>query len=175
MKYSFMGAHMHVQPRFLRSAPLLAFALGGLVSAVGAVERVEPVRHQLEVETGEGRVRIRLTVENRGETTIWIPREVAAGDELTGRRFDLRDARGKPLDYTGMMVKRGALMAADWQEVKPHTMHMNTIDITPAYAFRKGKQGYEIRYDGPYLSDVSRLDAIRQSPAAAIKFSYTGR
>ncbi|MGI4720211.1 MAG: hypothetical protein ACRYGO_19265 [Janthinobacterium lividum] len=163
---------MHVKPHFLRSVPLLAFALGGLVSAVGAVEHVEPVRHQLEVETGEGRVRVRLTVENRGETPIWVPREVTAGDELTGRRFDLRDARGKPLDYTGMMVKRGALTAADWQEVKPHTMHMNTIDITPAYAFRKGRQGYEIRYDGPYLDDVNRLDALSHSPAQPVRFGF---
>ena len=169
MKYSFMGAHMHAT-RFL---PSLAFALGSLVSAAGAVEQLDPVRHQLDVETGEGKVRVRLTVENRGDTTIWIPREVAAEDELTGRRFDVRDARGKPLDYTGMMVKRGALTAADWQEVKPHTMHMNTIDITPAYAFGKGRQGYEIRYDGPYLSDVNRLDAVRQSPAAPIKFSFS--
>lgn len=163
---------MHVKPYFLRSVPLLAFALGGLVSAVGAVEQVEPVRHQLEVETGEGRVPVRLTVENRGETAIWVPREVAAEDELTGRRFDLRDATGKPLDYTGMMVKRGALTAADWQEVKPHTMHMNTIDITPSYAFRKGRQGYEIRYDGPYVSDLDRLDAVGRSPAAPVRFSF---
>ena len=163
---------MHVKPHFLRSVPLLAFALGGLVSAVGAVEQVEPVRHQLEVETGEGRVRVRLTVENRGETTIWVPREVAAEDELTGRRFDLRDATGKPLDYTGMMVKHCALTAADWQEVKPHTMHMNTIDITPAYAFRKGGQGYEIRYDGSYLSDVAQPDAMSYSPAPPVEFSF---
>ena len=99
---------------------------------VGAHEKEAQVRHQLEVETGGGKVRVRLLVENRGETAIYIPREVAAGDEITGRRFDLRDAEGRPVDYTGMMVKRGALTAADWQEVAPHTMHMNTIDITPS-------------------------------------------
>ena len=163
---------MHVKPHFKRYVPVLAFALGGLVSAVGAVEKDAPVRHQLEVETAKGRVKVRLTVENRGETPIWIPREVAAGDELTGRRFEVLDARGQPLDYTGMMVKRGALTAGDYQEVKPHTMHMNTIDITPTYAFRKGKGSYEIRYDGPYLSDVNRLDALSQSPADPVRFSY---
>jgi hypothetical protein len=152
---------------------LLAF--GGLVSAVGAVETNDGVRHQLEVETTGGKVRVRLTVENHGETTIYVPREVAAGDEITGRRFDLRDAKGKPVDYTGMMVKRGALTASDWQAVAPHTMHMNTIDITPSYAFRKGKQGYEIRYDGPWLADTAQLDAVKQSPAAPVRFSFTGR
>lgn len=159
---------MHVK----RCFPVLAFALGGLVSAVGAVEKEAPVRHQLEVETGKGKVKVRLSIENRGDTPIWVPREVAAGDELTGRRFEVLDAKGKPIDYTGMMVKRGALTASDYQEVKPHTMHMNTIDITPAYAFRKGKNSYEIRYDGPYLEDVKQLDTVSHSPAAPVRFSF---
>lgn len=150
-----------------RCLPVLAFALGGLVSAV---EPDAAVRHQLDVETGGGKVKVRLTIENRSDAPIWVPREVAAEKELTRRRFDVRDARAKPLDYTGMMVKRGALTAADWQEVKPHTMHMNTIDITRTYDFRKGKGGYEIRYDGPYLTDVKQLDAVSQSPAAPVKF-----
>ncbi|WP_409265992.1 hypothetical protein [Massilia sp. BHUDP2] len=163
---------MHVT-RFL---PPTLLVLGALVSAagvVGAQEKEEQVRHQLEVETGDGRVRVRLLVENRGDTAIYIPREIAAGDEITGRRFELRDAKGKPVDYTGMMVKRGALTASYWQEVAPHSMHMNTIDITPSYAFRKGKQGYEIRYDGPWLADVTQLDAVRHSPAAPVKFSFS--
>lgn len=162
---------MHVK-RFL---PLLLFAFGGLVSAVGAVETDAQVRHQLEVETAGGKVMVRLTVENHGDTTIYVPREVAAGDEITGRRFDLRDAKGKPVDYTGMMVKRGALTAEDWQAVAPHTMHMNSIDITPSYAFRKGKQAYEIRYDGPWLPDTAQLDVVKHSPAAPVRFSFTER
>lgn len=162
---------MHVK-RYLPPALLV---LGGLVSAagvVGAQEKDVQVRHQLEVETGGGKVLVRLMVENRGDTPIYIPREVAAGDELTGRRFDLRDAKGKPVDYTGMMVKRGALTASDWQEVAPHTMHMNTIDITPSYAFRKGSHSYQIGYDGPWLADLAQLDAVNRSPAAPVKFSF---
>lgn len=156
-------------------APAL-LVLGGLVSAAGvagAQEKQAQVRHQLEVDTGGGKLRVRLIVENRGDTTIYVPREVAAGDETTGRRFDLRDAGGKPVDYTGMMVKRGALTASDYQAVEPNTMHMNTIDITPSYAFRKGKHSYQIGYDGPWLADLAQLDAIQQSPAAPVKFSFS--
>ncbi|NNG22659.1 hypothetical protein [Telluria aromaticivorans] len=160
---------MHVK----RILPLLFLTLGGLVSAVGAVEKDATVRHQLEVETTEGKVRVRLTVENHGESTIYVPREVAAGDELTGRRFEVLDKAGKPLDYTGMMVKRGALTAQDYHPVAPHTMHMNTIDITPAYAFKKGKGSYEIRYDGPWLADVGKLDAVTHSPAVPVRFSFS--
>ena len=164
---------MHVK----RILPLFFFALGGLVSAVGAVEKDAQVRHQLEVETSGGKVKVRLTVRNNGETTIYVPREVAAGDELTGRRFEVLEMNGAkpgaPLDYTGMMVKRGALTAQDYHPVAPHTMHMNTIDITPTYAFKKGKHSYEIRYDGPWLADVAKLDAVTNSPAAPVRFSFS--
>lgn len=162
---------MHVKPIL----PALLLVLGGLVSAAGAVGAVEEaqVRHQLEVETGGGKVRVRLIVENRGDTTIYVPREVAAGDELTGRHFDVRDAKGERVDYTGMMVKRGALTASDYQAVAPHTMHMNTIDITPSYAFAKGRHSYEIGYAGPWLADIAQLDAIAYSPATPVKFSFS--
>ena len=163
---------MHVK----RILPLVLLAMGALVSAVGAVEKDATVRHQLEVEPTEDKVRVRLLVENHGETTIYVPREVAAEDELTGRRFDIVEARdGAPLRYTGMMVKRAALAAEDYQPVAPHTMHMNTIDITPSYAFKKGRHDYEIRYDGPWLADVGRIDQLTNSPAAPVRFSFTGK
>ncbi|UVW27919.1 hypothetical protein [Massilia sp. H6] len=164
---------MHVK-RFL---PLSFLVLGGLVSAVGAVEKDAAVRHRLEVETTGGKVQVRLTVENGGESTIYVPREVAAGDELTGRRFEVREVvggkAGKPLDYTGMMVKRGALTAQDYHPVAPHTMHTNTIDITPSYAFRQGRGNYQIDYDGPWLADLAQLDAVQHSPAPPVRFGFS--
>ena len=54
--------------RFLPPALLV---LGGLVSAAGGAQEQEAqVRHQLEVETGGGTVRVRLLVENRGYSPL---------------------------------------------------------------------------------------------------------
>lgn len=163
---------MHIK----RTVPVLLLALAGLVGASGAVEADVNVKHRLEVETGGGKVLVRVMIENHGEATIWVPREVAAEDALTGKRFDLREAKGgKEVAYAGPMVKRAAYTAADYLEVKPHTMHLNTIDITPAYAFAKGARAYEIRYDGPYLRDLGKLDETSHSPAEPVRFRFTGR
>lgn len=165
---------MHVKRKM--PAVLLALAgLAGLVGASGAVEADMKVKHRLDVETGGGKVLVRVTIENHGERTVWVPREVAADEELMGKRFDLREAKsGKEVMYTGPMVKRGAYTAADYLAVKPHTMHLNTIDITRAYAFQKG-QSYEIRYGGPWLADVTKLDDVSASPSEPVKFTYTGK
>ena len=151
-------------------------ALAGLMGAVKAVEAKVDVNHRLEVETGAGTVKVRVLIENRGDTPVWIPREIALGDDLTAPRFLLR-SREDDVAYTGRLVKRAAPGPADYLEVKPQTTHLNTIDITDAYAFKPGRHSYEIRYAGPWLSGLNRLDAasIKESPALPVKFSFTGR
>jgi hypothetical protein len=151
-------------------------ALAGLAGAVKAVEAKVNVQHRLEVETGAGKVKVRVMIENRGDTPVWIPREIALGDDLSAPRFALTSTQDA-VPYTGRMVKRAALGPADYLEVKPQTTHLNTIDITQAYAFKPGQHSYEIRYAGPWLADLGKLDAasIRSSPALPVRFSHTGR
>lgn len=161
---------MHVK----RSMPAVLLALAGLVGASGAVEADVSVRHRLDVETTGGKVLVRVTIENHGEQAIWVPREVAAEEELMGKRFELREAQGgKEVPYAGPMVKRAAYTAADYLEVKPHTMHLNTVDITRAYAFRKGTHAYDISYPGPWLPDINKLDEVSTSPSDPVRFTYT--
>ena len=88
-------------------------ALGGLAGVVKAVEAKVNVHHRLEVETGAKSVKVRVLIENRGDRSVWIPREIALGDDLSAPRFNLRT----PLEevaYTGRMVKRAALGPADY-------------------------------------------------------------
>jgi hypothetical protein len=73
------------------------------------------------------------------------------------------------------MVKRGPLTAADYQALGPKEVHLNTIDITDTYAFKKGRHSYELRYDGPLLADVTKLDQVNSSPSAPVRFTYTGK
>lgn len=158
-----------------RSMPALLLALAGLAGAAGVVEaEVTAVRHRVEVETGAGKVMVRLAIENHGDTPVWVPREVADSDELIGRRFALRAfPGGAELAYVGPMVKRAAYTADDYLAVAPHTVHVNTIDISRAYAFTPGRHDYEIRYAGPYLGDLARLDQVQHSPSEPVRFTHT--
>jgi hypothetical protein len=129
----------------------------------------------MDIETPPGKVLVELTFTNQGKSTVWIPRELAAEKELTGPRFDVRDFSGRPVAYTGKLVKRAALTAADYQPLEPGQMLMNTIDITKTYAFGKGRHNYNIGYTGPVLPDVKRLDAAVEFPARPVSFIYTGK
>ncbi len=159
--------------------PFLLAALGAASSlpllAGAAGDPTVSVKHSIDIETPPGKVLVALTFTNQGKTTVWIPRELAAADELTGARFDVRDAGGKPVQYTGKMVKRAALTSADYQALEPGKMLMNTIDITNTYAFVKGRHNYHIGYAGPVLADIRQLDKPVEFPARPVSFIYSAK
>lgn len=164
---------MHRRPFLLAALLGAASLLPGLAGAAG--EPTVDVKHSMDIETPNGKVLVQLTVINQGRATVWIPREILAEKELTGRRFDVRDFGNRPINYTGKMVKRAALTAADYQALEPGKMLMNTIDITQTYAFKKGRHSYNIGYAGPVLADVRKLDVLTEFPARPVSFVYSGR
>jgi hypothetical protein len=165
---------LNMQRRLILLAALSAASLlPALAGAAG--EPTVDVKHSIDIETPPGKVLVELTFTNQGKTTVWIPRELAAEKELTGPRFDVRDASGRPIAYTGKMVKRAALTAADYQPLEPGKMLMNTIDITHTYAFARGRHNYGIGYTGPVLADVKHLEAPLEFPARPVAFVYTAQ
>ena len=163
----------------MQRRPFLLAALIGAASLMpafaGAGEPTVSVKHSIDVETSPGKVVVELTVINQGKTTVWIPREVAAEHELTGRRFDLRGFDNRPVPYTGKMVKRAALTAGDYQPLEPGKMVTNTIDIASSYAFKPGRHTYHIGYAGPVLADPKRPDVLAEFPARPTSFVYSGK
>lgn len=160
-----------------------AFLLAAFCSAASllpafagaAGEPTVDVKHRMEIDTPNGKVLVQLTFINQGRNTVWIPREMLAKQELTGRRFDLRGFDNRPVDYTGKMVKRAAPTAADYMALEPGKMVMNTIDITRDYAFQKGRHTYNIGYAGPVVPDIRKPELVEEFPARPVSFTYTGR
>jgi hypothetical protein len=132
------------------------------------------VHASLSVDARHEKVLVTFKVENRGERRAWLPRTVAAEDGLTGRLFDLRaHPGGAEVPYTGPLVKRGPLTAADFVELAPHSAHTHTIDITPFYDFAPGQHTYVIRYEGAGLADVKQLEATSALETGEVMFSHT--
>jgi hypothetical protein len=167
---------MHVKRSVPATVLATVLALGGLAGVVKSAQAKVNVHHRLEVETGAGKVKVRVMIENRSDAPVWIPREIALGDDLSAPRFALSSLTDA-VPYTGRMVKRGPLNAADFLEIKPQTTYLNTFDITQAYAFKPGQHSYEIRYAGPWVTDLAKLEAggIKSSPALPVRFSHTGK
>ena len=159
------------------AAVLGAAALLGAAGNAGARDGVmHPVSEKIQVESRNGKVLVRLTIDNQSAQTVYVPRTVASDKALFGNWFEVRDsANGDPVDYVGPTVKRAPLGKNDFLAVRPHSRHSNTIDITEAYAFMAGRHTYQLNYAGNVVSDVKRLDQLTPVEPDSVMFAYIGK
>jgi len=153
---------------------MLGAALWAVTAAAAGAdgERSMNVHASLSVDARHGKVLVSVKIENRGERSVGLPREIAADTELSRRLFDLRrHPGGAELPYTGRMVKRAALTLDDYIELPPRSARTHTIDITRAYAFEPGTHAYVIRYRGAVLADVRRLESAVELSTEPVTFS----
>jgi hypothetical protein len=157
----------------LLGAACLLGATGGASARDGVMNAVS---EKVQVESRNGKVLVRLTIDNQSERTVYVPRTVASDKELFGSWFEVRDSsNGDPIDYIGPTVKRAPLGKDDFLAVKPHSRHRNTIDITQAYAFMSGRHTYQLNYAGNYLADVGRVDQLTPVEPDSAMFAHTGK
>ena len=124
------------------------------------------------VQDANGHAVLHITVLNRLPQTVKVPRALATETEMYGKLFDLRDAdTGQPLEYQGIMVKRGPLTEDDYLAMVPGARRSNAIDLSRAYVFKPGRHAYSIRYAGAYLLDGKEMPLI----AGPVRFEFTGR
>jgi hypothetical protein len=161
---------------------LLAAALGAAVllgasGSAGARDGVmNSVSEKVQVESRNGKVLVRLTIDNDSDRTVYVPRTVASDKELFGAWFEVRDSsNGDPLDYVGPTVKRAPLGKDDYLAIKPHSRHHNTIDITQAYAFMAGRHTYQLNFAGNYVADVKQLTQLTPVEPDSVMFAYVGK
>ena len=131
------------------------------------------VQQQVQVAAQGGKVVVTLTVDNATAAPIYVAKAVYQDDELFGRAFDITDASGAALQYTGPMVKRGPLGAADYIAIKPGAKHSHAIDITRSYAFKAGTHTYQLAFAGNYLGNLASLNAPSHAAVAPVTFTFT--
>ncbi|PWF46860.1 hypothetical protein [Massilia glaciei] len=165
---------------FINAVGLFAVAIGAMAcdttvtNSAAAPKAGNMVNQSLQVESRDGKVLVHYTIDNQSPNVVHVPVSIAEDDQLFASLFVITDsATGKPLEYTGPMVKRGPITADDFLAVKPKTKHGNTIDITNSYAFRQGTHSYRLAYEGQYLDDVRNLEKVTPAALAPVQFSHT--
>lgn len=127
---------------------------------------------KLAVKESGGHALLHITLANHMPWPAKVPRALATEQEMFGKLFDLRDEQtGQPLEYQGIMVKRGPLTEEDYFAMAPNTRHSNAIDLSRAYAFKPGRHAYSISYTGSYFAEGKEKPLI----VAPVHFEFTGR
>jgi hypothetical protein len=159
------------------AAAMGAAALLGASGSAGARDGImNSVSEKVQVESRNGKVLVRLTIENDSDRTVFVPRTVASDKELFGAWFEVRDSsNGDPIDYIGPTVKRAPLGKDDYLAVKPHSSHRNTIDITQAYAFMQGRHTYQLNFAGNYVADVRQIAQLTPVEPDSVMFAHIGK
>lgn len=170
-----MGTATLVSNTFLAATLAATCLLGAAGSAAARDGLMNTVTEKVQVESRNGKVLVRLTIDNQSDQTVYVPRTVASDNELFGNWFEVRDSsNGDPLDYIGPTVKRAPLGKDDFLAVKPHSRHRNTIDITRAYKFMPGRHTYQLSYSGNYLTDLKHIDKPTPAEPDSVMFAHVG-
>lgn len=158
----------------MKSTIFAALALVSASAMAGAGgNTMQSVSEQVHVDTGGGKVVVRLAVENRGPHPVYVPKALYEDDELIAPVFDIRDAKtGKEIEYIGRKVKRGAITKDDYLEVKPGAKKANSIDITPSYDFPAGEHTYKLTFQGSFIADLAHLDVPKTLPVMPVSFVF---
>ena len=128
----------------------------------------------LQVESRAGQVLLHVTIHNRGRSTLYIPRALAADPHPLGKTFMVTAGPGAtPVPYTGPMVKRGPIGPADFVAVKPHSTLRHTLDISRSYGFLPGAHSYTLQYAGAAVSSLAQLDRTVALAPAPARFTHT--
>ena len=115
---------------------------------------------------------LHITVVNHTGRPVKVLHALATEEEMYGKLFEVRDAAsGQPLEYQGIMVKRGPLTEEDYLVMAPGAVRRNAIDLARAYAFRQGRHAYTISYSGHYIMDGKEVPLT----VGPLRFEHTGR
>ena len=124
------------------------------------------------VKHADGHPTVHIALANHTGKAVKVLHALATEEEMFGKLFDVRDAAtGQPLEYQGIMVKRGPLTDADYLKMAPGAQRSNAIDLGRAYAFKQGRHAYTISYAGHYLMDGKEIPLT----VGPVRFEHTGR
>lgn len=151
--------------RALSSVACAALLVGAVAAANAATERALPNPLRVGVfPVGDGMVEVRVT--NTGSKTARIPRWQLPGEVLQADLFQVAHD-GKPVDYEGALVKRGAPTARDFAVLRPGATWRTVVDLSATYDMRQAGE-YTVTLASPLqfasLSGGQRMQTAQGLP-----------
>jgi hypothetical protein len=127
---------------------------------------------KFSVKETAGRPVLHIILANHSSRPVKVLHALATEQEMFGKLFEVREAEtGQPVEYQGIMVKRGPLTDDDYLAMQPGAQRSNDIDLALAYGFRQGRHAYTISYAGHYLMDGKELPLT----VGPVRFEHTGK
>lgn len=110
-----------------------------------------------------GEMNLFFTVSNETDKPLKFCKYGTPFEGFTGDILEITDNKGRKVDYTGIMVKRGEPGSGDFLEVPPKTMITTVFSLRESYPIsKKGK--YVVRFPAsPYKSGLPESNALEIS------------
>lgn len=165
---------------FLASFAAGTLAVVGVLGSAQAQSVRGPVPLTIELapvadQAGRHQGKIAVTVTNNGSQVARVPTYQLPLKSLDNGILEVsRD--GKPVDYTGRLVKRGLPKAADFTILQPGQSVQGEVDLAGAYDLStSGNYTIQVRSSLQYasLSDGSLMKAANGLPAVATSTPLT--
>ena len=103
---------------------------------------------------------IDFTLENVSDHDLWVLSWYTPLEGLKGNIFEVR-CDGKPIQYKGIMVKRGAPLREDYTYIPSKGSVSVTFDLSKAYEFAQCGE-CEVKFKGQIYDFSNRNDDIIQ-------------
>lgn len=159
-----------MQKKWLTLAPLL----GLMLVLMSYKETKQPLLIKLAPKQIGTEMWTTMTFTNQSSKPIYLNKiDICLDGKLLNKVFQIQE-KGKPLDYTGVLVKRRTPTADDFVILQPRKSITTKTRLDKAYAFRPGKHQYTIRYSHYHGSPQSE-STLNLFESAAFGFVYTSR
>ncbi len=162
--------HVNMVKKWLTLAPLL----GLMLVLMSHQTAKKPLLIKLAPKQIGTEMWATMTFTNQSGQPIYLNKiDICFDGKLLNNVFQIQK-KGKPLDYTGVLVKRRTPTAADFVLLQPRKSITTKTRLDKAYAFQPGKHQYTIQYSH-YHGSPKNESTLNQFTSAAFPFVYTSR
>lgn len=132
-----------------------SFLLAGTALAGGTIDDLDiSLAAEKSAITGQQEINVRLTITNKTDETISVPRPELPQKTLATPIFSVTDSSGEAVRYVGPLIKWGPKALKETVNFAPGTHREYTVNLGRSYQFGNGT--YKIEYVGAGVPEARK-------------------